>query len=266
MCLSPFWLTVLTHQESEPFIQASKRTPVDLEHWAVSMMERNNRRSHLIPQPTVSETQSGLRNNPNGAHVPAAAPAVADGIPTPLPNPVSIPVALASASSGTSSSAITPTPGTASTPGMFSTPGMGSTPGIGSASSVGSPPAISSIPAINSMPIMGSPPGSIPNVNSMPIMGSPPGISSASSLGPAPPVANQAASAPVLRTPTTATADMDVHMQALSLDHGSPLNRPYPVRTSSQQATAGQQSPANGSVLRAPPTGPLPQIPRNTPF
>jgi hypothetical protein len=71
----------------------------------------------------------------------------------------------------------------------------------------------------------------------------------------------------VLRTPTTATSpDMvDVHMQALSLDHGSPLNRPYPVRTSSQQV-AGQQSPANGSILRAPPSGPLPQIPRNNPF
>jgi hypothetical protein len=171
------------------------------------MMERNNRRSHLIPQPPPSETQSGLmRSNSNGAYPPAAAPipnpVPAAGMPTPLAIPPSIPVAIASASSGTSSSAITPTPSmSGSTPSMLG----GSTPSV--------------------------------------------------------------MSAPALRTPTTATsADMvDAHMQALSLDHGSPLNRPYPVRTSSQQV-AGQQSPANGSILRAPPSGPLPQIPRNGPF
>jgi hypothetical protein len=190
---------MLTRQETDPFIQASKRTSVDLVVWATSMMERNNRRSHLIPQPPPSETQSGLmRSNSNGAYPPAAAPvsapAPAAGMPTPLAIPLSIPVALASASSGTSSNALTPTPSMS-----------GSTP--------------------------------------------------------------SAMSAPPLRTPTTATtADMvDAHMQALSLDHGSPLNRPYPVRTSSQQVAA-QQSPANGSILRAPPSGPLPQIPRNSPF
>jgi hypothetical protein len=250
-------------QETEPFIQASKRTPVDLEAWAISMMERNNRRSHLIPQPTVSETQSGLRGNANG-HV--ATPALG-GIPTPLPHPVPIPVALASASSGTSSNAITPTPGTASTAAMSATPGLISTPAMGSASSVGSMPSIGSMGSINSMPLSSIPGNSLPILGSPTVgsisMGSPPGLASANSISSAPSMAP----APVLRTPTTATpGDMvDVHMQALSLDHGSPLNRPYPVRTSSQQA-AGQQSPANGSILRAPPSGPLPQIPRSTQF
>ncbi|KAH8592693.1 kinase-like domain-containing protein [Bisporella sp. PMI_857] len=36
--------------EREPFVQAAKRTPVDLREWAVSLMERDNRKSHLAPQ------------------------------------------------------------------------------------------------------------------------------------------------------------------------------------------------------------------------
>lgn len=35
--------------DTDPFLQASKRTPVDLEQWAVSMMEKHNRKSHLGP-------------------------------------------------------------------------------------------------------------------------------------------------------------------------------------------------------------------------
>ena len=35
--------------DTDPFLQAAKRTPVDLEQWAVSMMERHNRKSHLVP-------------------------------------------------------------------------------------------------------------------------------------------------------------------------------------------------------------------------
>ena len=37
-------------QDSDPFLQAAKRTPVDLEAWAVSLMERHNRKSHLAPK------------------------------------------------------------------------------------------------------------------------------------------------------------------------------------------------------------------------
>lgn len=42
------------------FLAAAKRTPVDLEQWAVSMMERHNRKSHLAPQLSPS-TQALLR-------------------------------------------------------------------------------------------------------------------------------------------------------------------------------------------------------------
>jgi len=41
--------------EHDPFIQAAKRTPVDLAAWAVSMMVHHNRKSHLIlPQQSPS--------------------------------------------------------------------------------------------------------------------------------------------------------------------------------------------------------------------
>ena len=54
--------------DTDPFLQAAKRTPVDLEQWAVGMMERHNRRSHLTPllSPT---TQALLR----GEETPASA-------------------------------------------------------------------------------------------------------------------------------------------------------------------------------------------------
>ncbi|KXT08367.1 hypothetical protein AC579_1051 [Pseudocercospora musae] len=46
--------------DTDPFLQAAKRTPVDLEQWAVSMMERHNRKSHLAPQLSPS-TRALLR-------------------------------------------------------------------------------------------------------------------------------------------------------------------------------------------------------------
>ncbi|KAI6367220.1 hypothetical protein MCOR25_004957 [Pyricularia grisea] len=36
--------------ERDPFVQAAKRTPVDLREWAFGLMERDNRKSHLAPQ------------------------------------------------------------------------------------------------------------------------------------------------------------------------------------------------------------------------
>ena len=42
------------------FIAAAKRTPVDLEDWAVQMMEKHNRKSHLAPKLSPS-TQALLR-------------------------------------------------------------------------------------------------------------------------------------------------------------------------------------------------------------
>lgn len=46
--------------DTDPFLQAAKRTPVDLEQWAVSMMERHNRKSHLV-QPLSPGTKALLR-------------------------------------------------------------------------------------------------------------------------------------------------------------------------------------------------------------
>jgi hypothetical protein len=60
-----------------------------------------------------------------------------------------------------------------------------------------------------------------------------------------------------VQTPTT---DMDLSMQQLSLDQGSPASRPYPLRTSSQVNNANS---VNGSARPPPPSGPLPQIPRS---
>ncbi|KAK4991793.1 MAP kinase kinase (MEK) [Elasticomyces elasticus] len=48
--------------ETDAFLQAAKRTPVDLEVWAVSMMERHNRKSHLAPQLSPA-TRSLLRGD-----------------------------------------------------------------------------------------------------------------------------------------------------------------------------------------------------------
>ena len=54
------FLLMFTQQDQDPFLQAAKRTPVNLEEWAVQMMERHNRKSHLAPQLSPS-TQALLR-------------------------------------------------------------------------------------------------------------------------------------------------------------------------------------------------------------
>ncbi|KAK4963464.1 MAP kinase kinase (MEK) [Elasticomyces elasticus] len=46
--------------ETDAFLQAAKRTPVDLEAWAVSLMEKHNRKSHLAPMLSPA-TQALLR-------------------------------------------------------------------------------------------------------------------------------------------------------------------------------------------------------------
>ncbi|KKO97758.1 STE/STE7/MEK1 protein kinase [Trichoderma harzianum] len=49
--------------ERDPFVQAAKRTPVDLKEWAFSLMERDNRKSHLVPQLSPSGTHELLRSS-----------------------------------------------------------------------------------------------------------------------------------------------------------------------------------------------------------
>ncbi|KAF4631223.1 hypothetical protein G7Y89_g6907 [Cudoniella acicularis] len=58
--------------EREPFVQAAKRTPVDLKEWAVSLMEKDNRKSHLAPQLSPS-TQQLLRGG-DSAESPTVVP------------------------------------------------------------------------------------------------------------------------------------------------------------------------------------------------
>ncbi|KAH9900306.1 MAP kinase [Xylariomycetidae sp. FL2044] len=48
--------------DRDPFVQAAKRTPVDLRAWAVGLMERDNRKSHLAPQLSPA-TQELLRSS-----------------------------------------------------------------------------------------------------------------------------------------------------------------------------------------------------------
>lgn len=63
--VSPIWVLTIFFanqtQEREPFVQAAKRTPVDLREWAVSLMVKDNRKSHLAPQLSPS-TQNLLRS------------------------------------------------------------------------------------------------------------------------------------------------------------------------------------------------------------
>ena len=66
-------------QDHDAFVQAAKRTPVDLRAWAVGLMERDNRKSHLAPQLSPS-TQELLRssdspsyqNDGNNAYTPTS--------------------------------------------------------------------------------------------------------------------------------------------------------------------------------------------------
>ncbi|KAM6507371.1 MAP kinase kinase (MEK) [Fusarium solani] len=48
--------------ERDPFVQAAKRTPVDLREWAIGLIERDNRKSHLAPQLSPA-TQELLRSS-----------------------------------------------------------------------------------------------------------------------------------------------------------------------------------------------------------
>jgi mitogen-activated protein kinase kinase len=76
--------------DKDLFLQAAKRTPVDLQEWAVSMMERHNRKSYLAPPApkslksdgTGSDTQttpatSATSNSSFGQENPAKTPVTA---------------------------------------------------------------------------------------------------------------------------------------------------------------------------------------------
>lgn len=77
--------------DTDPFLQAAKRTPVDLEAWAVSMMERHNRKSHLAPQLSPS-TRAMLR----GEDTPSQSSSMSSGVNEQTPTSGEIPISSAS--------------------------------------------------------------------------------------------------------------------------------------------------------------------------
>lgn len=83
--------------DTDPFLQAAKRTPVDLEQWAVSMMERHNRKSHLAPQLSPA-TKALLR----GEDKPSPSSSATDRTPTSGDIPISSASSNGSANSASS--------------------------------------------------------------------------------------------------------------------------------------------------------------------
>ncbi len=74
----------------DPFLQAAKRTPVNLEEWAVSMMEKSNRKSHL-QQPLSPATKALLRDNSPPKDTPSAKTPTSGEIPIEVkPSPGSV--------------------------------------------------------------------------------------------------------------------------------------------------------------------------------
>lgn len=59
--------------DQDNFLQAAKRTPVDLQDWAVSMMERHNRKSYLAPPAPKSLKSDGTSSDASYATSAASA-------------------------------------------------------------------------------------------------------------------------------------------------------------------------------------------------
>lgn len=76
-------------------MQAAKRTPVDLQEWAISMMERHNRKSYLAPPapkslkdgatPTSSTSSSAAAATPAPAQAPKQTPTITTSKPLRTP-------------------------------------------------------------------------------------------------------------------------------------------------------------------------------------
>ncbi|ORY11699.1 dual specificity mitogen-activated protein kinase [Clohesyomyces aquaticus] len=56
--------------DADPFLLAAKRTPVDLEAWAVSMLEHNKRKSHLAPAAPSPAIREKLREEHSSDRTP----------------------------------------------------------------------------------------------------------------------------------------------------------------------------------------------------
>ncbi|PLN74410.1 protein kinase-like protein [Aspergillus taichungensis] len=60
--------------DKDAFLQAAKRTPVDLQEWAISMMERHNRKSYLAPPPPKSLKEEQSSKSKSGSGTPGRTP------------------------------------------------------------------------------------------------------------------------------------------------------------------------------------------------
>jgi len=110
-------------QENDAFVQAAKNTPVNLQDWAVSMLERHQRKSHLPPpishsQPAIlplvpstsRHAQPTLRPPvPSTSRISAPAPSMHLS-PQPSSRPADIPMAGLSLGSDSTSNEARPFP------------------------------------------------------------------------------------------------------------------------------------------------------------
>lgn len=60
-----------TPQDRDAFIQAAKRTPVNLREWAISMMDQHNRKSYLAPPAPSSIKRDGSRDSVSRTRQPS---------------------------------------------------------------------------------------------------------------------------------------------------------------------------------------------------
>jgi mitogen-activated protein kinase kinase len=72
-------------QDHDAFLQAAKRTPVDLEAWATSMLEHNKRKSHLAPSIPSSNVREKLRERSPPSRRGSADSRQGDGSAPPRP-------------------------------------------------------------------------------------------------------------------------------------------------------------------------------------
>ena len=85
---SPLYVSVLTAspQDKDHFLQAAKRTPVNVQEWAVSMLEKHNRKSHLAPQ--LSPSTKALLRDGSGSTTSASSPSKDSRTPTSAEIPI----------------------------------------------------------------------------------------------------------------------------------------------------------------------------------
>ncbi|EFZ00644.1 hypothetical protein MHUMG1_06636 [Metarhizium humberi] len=145
--------------DHDPFVQAAKRTPVDLREWAFGLMERDNRKSHLAPQLSPA-TQDLLRSSDSPTYF-----AQNEDRMTPTPTSGDIPIGGAGIISPRDQPSRSPSRnGNSRTPGSVPHPGMGmrvattnSVPQTSHYAELSGPASASS--ATFSLPVRAGPPG-----------------------------------------------------------------------------------------------------------